>query len=115
MQRLKYRRANGLRWRGVLIAVTICSLTLSVATRFWAPYTSHSSSTVTSTDRRAAEPLRQHLDRDATQWVAPVAALCIVEPTAIGTRVAPARTILPTRLFSDSLYNRPPPSSPFLL
>ena len=59
--------------------------------------------------------MRQHLDRDATQWVAPTANFSIIDPTAIETRLAPATSLLPKLAFSESLYNRPPPSSDFIV
>ena len=98
----------------MLIVVAICSLTLSLATRFWAPYTSQSP-IVKSVDRRPAEPQRQHLDRDAAQWTAPVASFSIIEPSTIEISLAPAEPLLPMHVFSESLYNRPPPSSELFL
>jgi len=96
-------------WQGLLVVIAICSLTLSVATRFWVPGTSQSP-IVKSLDRRAAEPARQHLDRDAIQWVAPVANFSIVEPAAVEASLVPAGPPLPRLVFSDSESNRPPPS-----
>jgi len=114
MQLLKHRRMGDRGWQDGLIIIAICSVTLSVATRFWAPSTS-SSYIVKSTDRRPAEPKRQHLDRDASRWLAPSASFSIIEPGTIETRLAPAEPLLPKHLLSDSLYNRPPPSSAFIL
>ena len=101
-------------WRGALVAIAICSLTLSVATRFWATGSSQST-VVKSIERRVAEPKRQHLDRDAARWVSPSIDFSSVELPAVETRLAPAGPLLPKHVFSDSLYNRPPPSSLFLL
>ena len=113
MQPLRQLRVGERRWQGLLIVIAVCSLTLSVATRFWTPCTSQS--LVKSVDRRPAEPKRQHLDRDATRWVAPSGNFVIIEPSTIETRLAPAGDLLPKHVFSESLYNRPPPSSGFLL
>ena len=114
MELLRHRRVGEHRWQSVLIVIAICSLTFSVATRFWTPCTSQSH-TVKSADRRPAEPKRQHLDRDATRWIAPSANFSIIEPGTIEIRLAPAGPLLPKHLFIDSLYNRPPPSCGFLL
>jgi hypothetical protein len=114
MQLLTHRRIGERGWRGALIVIAICSLTFSVATRFWVPLTSQSHS-VKSVDRRSADPKRQHLDRDAARWVAPSASFSIIAPVMIETRLAPAGPLLPKHVFNDSLYNRPPPSSAFLL
>jgi len=114
MQLLIHRGVGKRRWQGALIAVAICSLTLSLATRFWAPL-SFQSHVVRSVERRAGEAKRQHLDRDATRWVAPIANFSMIEPGTIETRLAAADPLLPKHVFTDSLYNRPPPSSVFFL
>lgn len=111
---LTHRPRGERRWQAVLIAIAIGSLTLSVATRFWAPLTSQSH-IVKSVDRRTGEPKRQHLDRDAARWVAPSANFSILVPAVIESRLAPAGPILPKHVFGESLYNRPPPSSVFFL
>ena len=94
----------------MLIAIAIFSLTFSVATRFCLLTTSHGQ-TSKSIDRRSSEPTRQHLDGDGSRWVAPVACIKIVVRTTIEARLTPSGFLLPRHVFSDSLYNRPPPSA----
>jgi hypothetical protein len=113
MQWLKHRRAGEGRWQKALIVIAICSLTVSVATRFWSPCFSQSHA-LKSTDRRPVEPKRQHLNRDATQWMAPIASFT-VRTTVVATHLAPAIPLHSTRFFDQSLYNRPPPSSGFFV
>ena len=92
----------------VLFAVAIWSLTISLATRFYTPFSSHVHS-VKAVEQHGAEPARQHLDRDASHWVAPVATFTLLEPVkALGCSIA-AESVLPNQLFDESLYNRPPP------
>ena len=110
----RHREVGERGWRGVLIVIAICSLTLSVATRFWAPSTSQSH-IVKSIDQRPVDPKRQHLNKDATRWVASLVDFSMLAPAAIETRLAPTGPILPKHVFTDSLYNRPPPSSVFFL
>jgi len=98
----------------VLIVLVVCSLTFSLATRFWVPSASQSQ-TAKSVDHRSVEPKRQHLDRSGTQWVPADADSRIIEPARIEICLAPAGPLLPNHVFSDSLYNRPPPSYGFLL
>jgi hypothetical protein len=98
----------------MLVIIAVCSLTLSVATRFSTP-SSDQSHIVKSVDRRSAEPQRQHLDKDATRWVAAVASFIIDEPIAIEPSLVPASPLLPQHTFSESLYNRPPPSPEFYI
>jgi hypothetical protein len=114
MQLLRHRSVSKRGWRGALIVIAICSLTFSLATRFWATSDSPSH-TVRTVDRRSVEPKRQHLNRDAIRWAAPAADFSIIEPAPIEAALALAGPPLPKHVFSDSLYNRPPPSSDFLV
>lgn len=114
MQSLKNRGFDGRRWQSVVIVVAICSLTLSVATRFWT-VRNDQSHVVRSIDRRSVEPKRQHLNKDATRWVTSSADLSVIEPIAIEVRSTSNDPLLPKHVFSDSLYNRPPPLSQFVL
>jgi hypothetical protein len=114
MHELTYCTRAKRRWQGALIVLAICSLTLSVATRFSAPLGAQSHS-VKSVDRWPSEAKRQHLDRDASRWIAPAASFSMIEPGTIETRLLLADPLLPKHVFSDSLYNRPPPASEFFL
>jgi len=57
-----------------------------------------------------SEGMRQHMDRDAVHWVAPVPSLRFLLPVTYYPKFAPAGPPLPAALFDQSLYNRPPPS-----
>jgi hypothetical protein len=114
MQGLTHCTRAKRRWQGALIALAICALTLSVATRFSAPLGAQSHS-VKSVDRWPGEAKRQHLDRDATRWIAPAASLSMIEPGTIETRLLLADPLLPKHVFTNNLYNRPPPASEFFL
>jgi len=114
MQLLRHLRLGESGWRNALIAAVICSLTFSLATRFCIQVDSQPH-TAKSVERRSVEPKRQHLDRDASRWVAPIIAFDIIEPTATEVSLASTEPIFPSHIFSSSLYNRPPPSSEFLL
>lgn len=96
---------------GVLIVIAVCSLTMSLAIRFSVP----SSSPSHTVSRRSVEPKRQHLEKDAIQWVVSDANFINMEPAVVETSPAPAGLLLTNQVFSNNLYNRPPPSSAFLL
>jgi len=114
MRLLGHHRVGERRWYSVLIFLVVCSLTFSLATRFWVPSASQSH-TAKSLERRSVDPKRQHLDKSSTQWVLADGDSRIIEPARIEICLAPAGPMLPKHVFSDSLYNRPPPSSGFLL
>ena len=94
------------RWRVCVMALAICGLTVSLATRTFRltfPQTPTAQSS-------SAQAMRQHLDRDASTWVPPVPILTTLQAPAFYPPVAPAGPPLPSVLFDQSLSNRPPPS-----
>jgi hypothetical protein len=94
------------RWRVLIIVLAICGLTVSLATR-----TVHlrvvQGNTVTSDSTR---PMRQHLNRDAMQWMAPIPVFTILQVPTFFLPVSPNIPPLPTVHYDESLSNRPPPS-----
>lgn len=93
---------------GIVIAVLICGLTLSLATRFCFQVTSQAH-LAKSIERRSIEPKRQHLNRDSARWAAPVADATFLEPVILHLPAVPAQTRPANQVFDESLYNRPPP------
>jgi hypothetical protein len=93
------------RWHALIIALAICGLTVSLATRTFRLKTCQTA-TVAS---HSAQPMRQHLDRDAVQWVPPVLVFSILQVPAFYPHVAPAIPSLPSVPIDESLSNRPPP------
>src|ERR1700693_594710 len=108
------RKVDARGWRSALIVIAICSLTVSVATRFWASSSSQSQ-TVKSVDHQPVDPKRQHLNKDAARWVSPSTTFSIIAPAPVETSLVPAVPLLPKHVFSDTLYNRPPPSFAFFV
>lgn len=93
-------------WRALVIVLAICGLTVSLATRIF-HLSFPQGPAVQST---SAQAVRQHLDRDAANWVPPVPILTVLVAPAFYPRFAPAGPPLPSVLFDESLSNRPPPS-----
>ncbi len=103
-------------WRGILILAAICSLTLSVATRYCVSPVSMSAAGH-AVKTRLAEPKMQHLvvAKDGAQGLPQVARLAIIaiatyEPRTV-VQVSPA----PLVDFENALSNRPPPLASRLL
>jgi hypothetical protein len=94
------------RWYVLVVIVAICGLTGSLATRTFRLTIPHGV-TAQSGDSQAT---RQHLDRDAAQWVPPAPVLSTQQAPVLYPRVAPDGPPIPSVLFDESLYNRPPPS-----
>jgi hypothetical protein len=95
-----------LQWQVFIIILAICGLTVSLATRTFRLNISHEIS-ASSGDAHA---MRQHMDRDATQWVPPAPLFTTLLVPTFYPYVAPAGPPLASILFDKSLYNRPPPS-----
>jgi len=92
--------------RCLLISLSLCALTGSLVTR-----TFHLKVPQCITAQsNSPHAVRQHLDRDAVQWAAPVQNFALLSPSAFRSSMAIAATPLPSVILDDSLYNRPPPS-----
>jgi hypothetical protein len=94
-------------WRWALVNVVMLSLVVTLATRTFHDTTSSLSTTVQSSSPQA---MRQHMDRDAIRWAAPVATVAVAQAPTFYPRMAPAGPPLPTLLLEENLYNRPPPT-----
>lgn len=92
--------------RTLLIALAICGLAISLATRTFRLTIPH----VVTVKSGNAQAIRQHMDRDGVHWVPPVPVLTVLEVPTFYPYVAPAGPPLAAALFDKSLYNRPPPS-----
>ncbi len=91
-------------WQSLMLVV-VAALGVSLATRVC-----HVVMTPTvHVQASASEGMRQHMDRDATCWVAPIPRFTFLETAIFYPKVAPAGPPLPAVLFDESLSNRPPP------
>jgi hypothetical protein len=117
---LKDRSMGARDYFGLLIITVICSLTFNLATRYWVSAVSQVHATnqvqvIKSLPRGSLEAKRQHLDRDAAQWIAPIVSFSILTPAFLSPRVASLGLRIQNPLLEENLYSRPPPSSKFLL
>jgi hypothetical protein len=102
-------KRNAGRFRVMLITVSICSLTFSLATRF-SVASATEFHTAKSFDSRSAEPKRQNLDRETSRFVRPVPISEPFTPALVSLRVVESEPLSSSRVCSLSLYNRPPPA-----
>jgi hypothetical protein len=101
---------DGRGWRRLLILVAICSLTLSVATRFSLSIRAQGHA-VKSMDSRSGVPKQQRLDRDTSRFAEPVANLTALRPLVFHSSVIPPEPSRSLDVLSLVLSNRPPPVS----
>jgi hypothetical protein len=111
MPKLRDHRTGGYALPRAVIALLIFALTVSLATRFCVQATSqaHVSKLV---ERRSIDP--KPLNRAAIRWVASVATVAPLAPITLYSRAAAVEHPLPSHVFDESLYNRPPPLELFL-
>jgi hypothetical protein len=94
------------RWHWGFVSVVMFSLVFTLATRTFPGTTSHS----TTVQSNSPQAMRQHMDRDAVGWAAPVAKMVVSQAPTFYPLVAPTGPPLPTFLIEENLYNRPPPA-----
>lgn len=92
--------------RVAVVALVIVALTGSLATRVFHATINQTQSVQSGT----AQAMRQHMDRDAVRWIAPVVHYAGFDSPTFYPRVAPAGPPVRALLLEENLYNRPPPS-----
>ena len=102
----KYRLANHLLWRVLIVVLAIGGLTVSLATRTFRLTIPH----VLTVQSNAPQAMRQHLDRDAVRYIPPYPILTTLQVPTFYPHVAPAAPPIPGTVLDESFYNRPPPS-----
>jgi hypothetical protein len=108
------RNSQVLTWRWVVVLVAVCSLTVNVATRY--SVSGDSQATIAKcVTNHSQNQKRQHLDKNATPPIAPVARLlAVLQISNFYPRFAPSGPPVHTLFLDESLYNRPPPSPEIL-
>jgi hypothetical protein len=100
-------------WCAVVVFVAVCSLTVSVATRY--SYSCDVSAPTVKTVQAHSTPeaKQQRLDKDAANWVPPLVGFDVSRSPSSYPRTAPAEPPAQSLLLEHSLFDRPPPSSEF--
>jgi hypothetical protein len=92
--------------RFLLVGLTICALTASLVTRTFRVQALQNA----TAQSNSPQAVRQHLDRDATQWAPPVLHFTPLPVFAFSPHAPSVWLRFPSLLLDESLYNRPPPS-----
>jgi hypothetical protein len=103
------------RWCTAVVLLAVCSLTVSVATRY-------TSSPVTGNDSLAGihkhqpwTPGLQRLINNAATWIPPAVISAIFHDPGFYPHVVQSGPTLSSVLLEKNLYNRPPPAIPFAI
>jgi uncharacterized membrane protein YhaH (DUF805 family) len=103
--RVEGRRSRS--WYWAFTGLLLFSLVVSLATRVSVDAPIQHATTAKSGTQQA---MRQHMDRDAARWTAPVLQFTVLQVPTFYPRVVPAGPPVPTLLLEENLYNRPPPT-----
>ena len=98
-----------------VVLLAVCSITVSVATRYSVPGKSADSKVLTVRNHVDTEPARQRLLNNAASWMPPVVGSAILPEKRSFTRVSWTGPPAARLFFGQSLANRPPPSLSSLL
>jgi hypothetical protein len=98
----------------VVVLAAACSLIVSVATRYSSSWDVSVPTVKTVRGHTTPEAKRQHLDKDAANWVPPLICFDVLLSPSSYPQTAPAEPPAQNLLLEHSLFNRPPPSPGFL-
>jgi hypothetical protein len=109
-------RKNGrcARWCAFVVLMAVCSLAISVATRYSSPETAPATSAKASRCSSLQEHGRQRLTKDAADWIPPVIVSWALEKPASYPPVVAEKPAAANPSFASVLFYRPPPFSDFL-
>jgi hypothetical protein len=89
----------------MVIVLCVSALTASLVTRTF--HLKLSDCITVQSD--SSQAVRQHLDRDATQWATPVPKFGPLEVPIFHSHLAAAGPFLPNLILDENLCDRPPP------
>src|SRR5215469_7766796 len=78
-------------WCALVVLMAVCSLAVSVATRYSSPETAPASRVAASRCHSSEDPGRQRLTKDAADWIPPVIISWLMQEPASYPDVAPER------------------------
>jgi hypothetical protein len=94
----------------VIVLVAVCSLTVSLATRYYSP--SDNSSPIVKAFQSSVAPdtKRQRLTKNAANWMPPILSFTVFQIPSSYYGIVPPRPPVRSFICDKSLYNRPPPA-----
>ena len=93
-----------------IVLVAVCSLTVSLATRYYSPSDDSSPIVKVFQSNVAPDAKRQRLTKNAANWMPPILSFTVFQIPSSYYRIVPPRPPVRSLIFDQSLYNRPPPA-----
>jgi hypothetical protein len=109
------RQPGRRRWCTAVVLVAVCTLTLSVATRYSFYGSTGNESITTIQTHQTWTPGLQRLLNNAASWMPPVVGSAIFHEPEFHPHVAPSGPTVSSVLLEKNHYNRPPPTLPLAL
>ena len=109
------RHRNRRRWCTAVVLVAVCTLTLSVATRYSFFASTANELVTTVQNHQSWTPGLQRLLNNAATWMPPIAVSAIFHDPGSYPHVVESGPAVSSVLPEKNLYNRPPPTVPFAL
>jgi hypothetical protein len=111
MGSLKQSNSEPCTMRGaVIVLVAVCSLTVSLATRYYSPRDDSSPIVKAFQSNVAPDAKRQRLTKNAANWMPPIFSFTVFQIPSSYYRIVPPRPPVRSLICDKSLYNRPPPA-----
>jgi hypothetical protein len=109
-------RRNGrcARWCAFVVLMAVCSLAISVTTRYSSAEAAPCSPVKASSSSFTQEHARQRLTKDAADWTPPVIVSSTLQEPASYAVVVPEKPAIANSSLGSVIYYRPPPSADFL-
>jgi hypothetical protein len=98
------------RWCAAIVLVVICTLTISLATRYSSSQGPADETLTAVHQHHSLTPGIQRLLNNATTWVPPLVEAAIFDDPGHYPHIAPSDSPISSVLLERNLYNRPPPS-----
>ena len=108
-RRIHFEGQRQTRWCALVVLLAVCSLAVSVATRYSSSRSISSQAVKTVRTHTSPEATRQRLTKIAT-WTPPVFSDSVLQVPSFYPRMAPAGPPAPSLLLEESLFTRPPPT-----
>jgi hypothetical protein len=111
MRSLEQSKSQRRKMRGaVIVLVAVCSLTVSLATRYSSRSDDSSPIVKAFQSKVAPDATRQRLTKNAANWMPPILSFTVFQVPSSYHRIAPPRPPVRSLICDKSLYNRPPPA-----
>src|ERR1035438_997972 len=108
-RRIHFEARRRTSWSALVILVAVCSLTISVATRYNSPCNISSHNVKTVQTHTWPDTSRQRLVKNAANWIPPAFGFAVLQVPTFYPLIAFVGPSAPSLLLEENLYSRPPP------